>query len=99
MNDELVGAIISLGRGLSLPVTAEGVESDAILERLRRMGDLKGQGYLYGQPEDGATTRERLRALDADLGQHGAAQAFLEAPLGSQLPAIFHGQGFYVFVG
>jgi len=60
---ELVEAIVSLGRGLSLPVTAEGVETPAILEALQLMGQLKGQGYLYGQPEDAATTRERLQKL------------------------------------
>jgi EAL domain-containing protein (putative c-di-GMP-specific phosphodiesterase class I) len=64
VSDELVSAIIALGRGLALPVTAEGVESTAILQRLRGMGDLKGQGYLYGRPENAAATRERLFALD-----------------------------------
>ncbi|OYW46092.1 MAG: GGDEF-domain containing protein [Sphingomonadales bacterium 32-68-7] len=63
-NNELVQAIISLGHGLSLPVTAEGVESANILEALRGMGHLKGQGYLYGRPEDAAATQQRL----ADLG-------------------------------
>ena len=61
--NELVEAIVSLGRGLSLPVTAEGVESAAILKALQAMGDLKGQGYLYGHPEDAVTTRERLAGL------------------------------------
>ena len=60
LSNELVEAIVSLGRGLSVPVTAEGVESAAILEKLQGMGQLKGQGYLYGYPEDGAATRERL---------------------------------------
>ncbi len=61
---ELVEAIVSLGRGLSLPVTAEGVESAAILAALRTIGPLKGQGYLYGMPEDAAATRQRLEQLD-----------------------------------
>ena len=61
---ELVEAIISLGRGLSLPVTAEGVETPAILKALQTMGQLKGQGYLYGHPEDAAATRERLQKLN-----------------------------------
>jgi predicted signal transduction protein with EAL and GGDEF domain len=64
MSNDLVEAIVSLGRGLSLPVTAEGVETPAILEALQTMGELKGQGYLYGYPEDAATTRERLSKLD-----------------------------------
>ena len=60
---DLVEAIVSLGRGLSMPVTAEGVETAAILAALRQMGQLKGQGYLYGKPEDAAATRERLAGL------------------------------------
>ena len=60
---ELVEAIVSLGRGLSLPVTAEGVETAAILAALKGIGQMKGQGYLYGMPEDASTTRERLAAL------------------------------------
>lgn len=69
---ELVEAIISLGHGLSLPVTAEGVETPGILEALRAMGHLKGQGYLYGHPEDAATTRERLQKLKLLVGDAGA---------------------------
>jgi diguanylate cyclase (GGDEF)-like protein len=63
MGSELVEAIVSLGRGLSLPVTAEGVETAAILQALRGMGQLKGQGYLYGKPQDATATRERLADL------------------------------------
>lgn len=65
---ELVEAIVSLGRGLSLPVTAEGVETAAILAALRNIGPLKGQGYLYGMPEDAASTRERLAGLNLLAG-------------------------------
>jgi len=60
ISNELVEAIVSLGRGLSMPVTAEGVESATILQALQNMGELKGQGYLYGKPEDAAATRARL---------------------------------------
>jgi len=60
ISNELVEAIVSLGRGLSMPVTAEGVETAAIRQALRNMGQLKGQGYLYGRPEDAAATRARL---------------------------------------
>ncbi|RJY10136.1 EAL domain-containing protein [Aurantiacibacter aquimixticola] len=61
---ELVRAIVSLGKGLSLPVTAEGIENGTVLEKLRGLGDIKGQGYLYGQPEDAYATRARLEKLD-----------------------------------
>ena len=59
-DSKIVDAIISLGKGLNLPITAEGIENTEILETLKKMGSLKGQGYLYGRPEDGETTRERL---------------------------------------
>jgi diguanylate cyclase (GGDEF)-like protein len=62
-SNEIVSAIVSLGRGMSLPVTAEGVETANILEALRKIGQLKGQGYFYGRPEDAAATRERLAGL------------------------------------
>ena len=61
---ELVEAIVSLGKGLSLPITAEGVESSDVLQHLQDMGELKGQGYLYGKPEDAETTRRRLADLN-----------------------------------
>lgn len=63
-NSKLVGAIISLGVGLELPLVAEGIENDAILGTLRQMGQLKGQGYLYGRPEPATNVIDRLAALD-----------------------------------
>ncbi|GAA0281170.1 hypothetical protein GCM10009127_23040 [Alteraurantiacibacter aestuarii] len=59
----LVEAIISLGKGLALPVTAEGIENPEVLAALKGMGQLKGQGYLYGHPENSELTRERLSKL------------------------------------
>lgn len=59
-NSKIVDAIVSLGVGLNLPITAEGIEDTQILDKLKRMGRLKGQGYLYGQPEDAAATIARL---------------------------------------
>ena len=58
----IVEAIVALGRGLDLPLTAEGVEDEEILKALKTMGRLKAQGYLYGHPEDADAVRKRLRA-------------------------------------
>ncbi|RNJ61539.1 MAG: EAL domain-containing protein [Porphyrobacter sp. IPPAS B-1204] len=58
----IVEAIVSLGRGLDLPLTAEGVEDEEILNALKAMGRLKAQGYFYGQPEDAEAVRTRLKA-------------------------------------
>jgi len=59
-NSKIVDAIVSLGRGLNLPITAEGIEDVAILDSLKKMGKLKGQGYLYGKPESAEQVRKRL---------------------------------------
>jgi diguanylate cyclase (GGDEF)-like protein len=56
----IVEAIVALGRGLDLPLTAEGVEDEETLNALKAMGRLKAQGYLYGQPEDAEAVRKRL---------------------------------------
>jgi predicted signal transduction protein with EAL and GGDEF domain len=61
-NSELVAAIVSLGRGLGLPIVAEGIENSEALEVLQKLGDIKGQGYHYGRPEDAEATLERLMA-------------------------------------
>lgn len=63
VSSELVRAIVSLGKGLSLPVTAEGIENRKVLEALQGLGEIKGQGYHYGKPEDADTTRNRLAEL------------------------------------
>lgn len=60
-NTKIVDAIVSLGSGLEMPITAEGIENEKILKVLREMGKLKGQGYLYGRPEPSEQVAERLR--------------------------------------
>ena len=54
----VVEAIARIGKGLDLPITAEGIETPEILAELRRIGALQGQGYLYGRP----MSAEMLRA-------------------------------------
>ncbi|WP_375290815.1 putative bifunctional diguanylate cyclase/phosphodiesterase [Qipengyuania sp.] len=61
---KLLGAIISMGEGLDLPMVAEGVEDEQILAMLRSMGQLKGQGYHYGRPEPARKVIARLADLD-----------------------------------
>jgi diguanylate cyclase (GGDEF)-like protein len=58
----LVDAIFAMGRGLDLPLTAEGVEDEQILAALRSIGKLKAQGYVYGRPETADEVRRRLAA-------------------------------------
>ncbi len=53
-NDEraemITRAIVALAQELGLRVTAEGVERPSQAERLRCMGPMKVQGFLYGHP-------------------------------------------------
>jgi diguanylate cyclase (GGDEF)-like protein len=59
-NQTIVDAILTLGKALDLPVTAEGIESETILEAMQGRGRLRGQGHLYGLPESGEAVRRRL---------------------------------------
>jgi len=61
---KIISAIIALGDGLSLPITAEGIEDEETLQMLRKMGSLKGQGRRFGQPETAIQVYERLSHLD-----------------------------------
>ncbi len=56
----IVTAITRLGESLNLPITAEGIEDQAIEERLRALGCAQGQGYLYGRPTSITATRRLL---------------------------------------
>jgi EAL domain-containing protein (putative c-di-GMP-specific phosphodiesterase class I) len=49
-NGAIVQAIVTLARQLGLRVVAEGVETDAELEVLRRLGCDFVQGYLFSRP-------------------------------------------------
>ena len=46
----IVRAVLGLGRGLNLPVLAEGVETPAELEFLKAELCNEAQGYLLGRP-------------------------------------------------
>jgi diguanylate cyclase (GGDEF)-like protein/PAS domain S-box-containing protein len=56
-------AVVELGRALGLRVIAEGIESREQLERLRHIGCVLGQGYLFARPLPPA----EMRALVARL--------------------------------
>lgn len=58
-SDLLVSTIIGLGRGLGLRVVAEGVETEAQLDFLRREGCDAAQGFLFAAPSaPGALERQ-----------------------------------------
>lgn len=48
--DKVIKAIIALGAGLGVTITAEGIEEESQRQRLQDLGCDIGQGYLLGRP-------------------------------------------------
>lgn len=46
----IVNAIAGLGSSLQVPITAEGIEDENVIAKLKELGCSKGQGWLFGQP-------------------------------------------------
>jgi diguanylate cyclase (GGDEF)-like protein len=46
----IVNAIAGLGASLSVPITAEGIETEEVIEILHKLGCSKGQGWHFGKP-------------------------------------------------
>jgi len=59
---KLVKAVVDLGRSLSMPVTAEGIETAEQAQFLRGLDCAYGQGYLFGRPAPADAARQA--ALD-----------------------------------
>jgi EAL domain-containing protein (putative c-di-GMP-specific phosphodiesterase class I) len=66
----IVRTVIGLGAELGITVTAEGVETEAQLDMLRKAGCGEAQGYLIGMPAKAAEVNRLLRA-QALLRQSG----------------------------
>jgi diguanylate cyclase (GGDEF)-like protein/PAS domain S-box-containing protein len=65
----IVRSIISLGIGLGVTITAEGVETEAELSCLRAEGCHEGQGFLFSRPQPNSEIAGLLRAqCDTDFG-------------------------------
>jgi len=64
----IVSAIVALGRALGLHIVAEGVETDAQLEFLTRLGCHSLQGFLLGRP----VPASELPPLALPIGQRVA---------------------------
>ncbi len=61
-DEVIVRSIIDLAHNLGLTVVAEGVESQAIRDRLVTLGCDLGQGVFIGPPDAAARTRERIQS-------------------------------------
>jgi len=76
----IIRSIVSLGRGLGVTITAEGVETEAELRCLRAEGCPEGQGYLFSRPRPNAEVIRLLQAqCDADGGRADTDHAALVA--------------------
>lgn len=65
----IVRAVLGLGRGLGLPVLAEGVETRAELQFLESERCSEVQGYLLGRPSEIATFRAITHGEPAVMAQ------------------------------
>lgn len=66
--DLVLEAIVHLGQGLGLQLIAEGIERPSERDRLHRMGDMAGQGYLIARPMPAVAVAELLDARFASGG-------------------------------
>jgi EAL domain-containing protein (putative c-di-GMP-specific phosphodiesterase class I) len=46
----IIRAVVTLADSLGMATTAEGVETEAELQMVRRLGCKKVQGYYFGRP-------------------------------------------------
>ena len=60
----LVRAILEIGKALGVSVVAEGIETPAQAETLRRLGCRLGQGFHFARPLDAARLAELVEASE-----------------------------------
>ncbi|WJR77978.1 EAL domain-containing protein [Bradyrhizobium sp. NP1] len=72
----IIRSIVSLGKGLGVIITAEGVETEAELKCLRAEGCQEGQGFLFSAARPNA---DIVKLLEAQCGADAAAD--LEAAM------------------
>ena len=71
----IVRSIISLGKGLGVTITAEGVETEAELSCLRAEGCHEGQGFLFSRARPNV---EIVRLLQAQCGADSGGVAEID---------------------
>ena len=82
-NRKIVEAVVSLSKGLGMPMTAEGIETEAVRDVLGKLGPFKAQGHLFGKPADAAAT-SRMLAREGLLVEAADAQEAEPTPPADQ---------------
>ena len=72
--------VTTLGHDLGLTMTAEGIETQDVVDQLSQFGEFIGQGYLFGRPQNAEVTRQMLR-------EQGLLIETNPAPVGNQTVA------------
>lgn len=62
----IVQAIATLGKSLTMPITAEGVEEESVHDRLVELGCSDAQGWLFGKAVTGAEAASTFLGITAD---------------------------------
>lgn len=79
----IVEAVIGMARAFDMHVVAEGVESSAHADELRRLGADLGQGYYFSKPVDGAGIDAFLQAeVNAGRRARNSADFAMEVDAG-----------------
>ena len=83
----IVESVITLGRGLGLPILIEGIDSHHLLETVRQLGDFRGQGYIFGEPQPAQEARALIsRHLGPEPGTSIAAPPVPQEPTEAERP-------------
>ena len=69
----VVKAVADLGKRLGVTTVAEGVETQAQLDRVREEGCTEIQGYLYGRPAPSERDAARIEELNKSAAKIKAA--------------------------
>lgn len=64
-SQSIVRAIIELAKSLAMTTTAEGVETEELVDMLRACGCTEAQGYFYGRPTPASEALAYLTASQA----------------------------------
>ena len=69
----IIGAVVAMADALDMSTTAEGVETEAELAMIRKLGCKKIQGYYFGRPMPAAEARALFQRTHSQMRVLGAA--------------------------